>query len=213
MPSMRSAAELKAPTTASEAALARSAATTRASCKAATSSSSRRILRPASASSSATISAAITVSRVSPISPNLRAQLDDALVDVVRERLQVLLLPVLAGEAELAAGNGGVDLRHQSLHSAASVRLQHRLDRGDGRVQPLGDLAVGRLQPARARGLAVERGGELRAVEAERLQLARRALLAAVGLAPPLDRGIERIERQRQALHRIVDCALLASSP
>ena len=35
------------------------------------------------------------------------------------------------------------------------------------------------------------------------------ALLAAVGLAPPLDRGIERVERERQTLHRSVDCALL----
>ena len=117
MPSMRSAAELKASTTAAEAALARSAATTRASCKRGDLLLQPADLRPASASSSATISAAITVSRVSPISPNLRAQLDDALVDVVRERLQMLLLPVLAGEAELAAGDGGVDLRHQFFRS------------------------------------------------------------------------------------------------
>ena len=70
----------------------------------------RRILRAASASSSATISAAITVSRVSPISPNFLRKLVDAPVEILGERLQMLLLPVLAGEAELAAGNGGVDL-------------------------------------------------------------------------------------------------------
>ena len=70
------------------------------------------------------------------------------------------------------------------------------------------DLAVGRLQPARARGFAVERGGEPGAVDAERVDLARQPLLAAVGLAPALDRGVERVERQRQTLHRLIDRAL-----
>ena len=72
MPSMRSAAEWKAPTTASEAACARSAETSRASFRAAISSASTRNFCRVSVISSASISAAITVKRVSPISPNLR---------------------------------------------------------------------------------------------------------------------------------------------
>ncbi len=206
MPSMRSAAELKALTTASEAALARSAATTRASCSAVASSSRRRILRAASANSSATISAAITVSLVSPISPNFLRSSLDALVEILGKRLQMLLLPVLAGETELAAGNRWRCTWAMRSHS---FDVQHRLDAGDGGVQPLRDLAVGGLQPARARGFAVERGGEPGAVDAERVELARQPLLAAVGLAPALDRGIEPVERKRQTLDRCIDRALL----
>ena len=53
------------------------------------------------------------------------------------------------------------------------MRLQHRLDGANRRVEPVGELAIGRLQPAGARGFAVERGGELAAVATERLQLLR----------------------------------------
>ena len=88
------------------------------------------------------------------------------------------------------------------------IAVEHRLDRGDGGVEPLGDLAVGRLQFARARGLAVERVGQPGAIEAERLHLADQRLLVAVGLPPPLDRGIERVERHRQTFDRDIDCAL-----
>src|SRR5262245_9744750 len=53
----------------------------------------------------------------------LAAQIDDALVDVVGQRLKVLLLTIFTGKAILAAGNGGVDLRHWSL-----IQIQHRLN-------------------------------------------------------------------------------------
>src|SRR5665811_2520633 len=89
------------------------------------------------------------------------------------------------------------------------VSVQYRLDAGDGRVQPLRDLAVAGLQPARARGFTVERGGKPGAVDAQRVELARQPLLAAVGLASALDRGIKRIQRQRQTLHRAIDRALV----
>src|ERR1700688_1189099 len=89
------------------------------------------------------------------------------------------------------------------------VGVQHRLDAGDGGVQPLSDLAVAGLQPPRARGFAIERGGEPGAVNAQRMELARQPLLVAVGLAPALDRGIERVERKRQTLYRAVDCTLV----
>ena len=107
MPSMRSAAELKAPTTASEAALARSAAD-----DAGILQGGDVLLQPAD-----------LVHRFRQLVGDhqrrhdgqprvadlakLAAQLDDALVDILGERLQMLFLPVLAGEAELAAGDGG----------------------------------------------------------------------------------------------------------
>jgi hypothetical protein len=40
----------------------------------------------------------------------LAAQIDDALVDILGKCLQVILLPILASETELTAGNGGNDL-------------------------------------------------------------------------------------------------------
>ncbi len=36
----------------------------------------------------------------------LAAQIDDALIDVLRERLEMIFLAILASETELAAGNG-----------------------------------------------------------------------------------------------------------
>jgi hypothetical protein len=61
----------------------------------------------------------------------------------------------------------------------------------------LRDLAVGVFEPARARSLAVERGSEFGTIDAERVELARQPLFAAVGLMPTLGRGIERVERKR----------------
>src|ERR1019366_281041 len=204
MPSIRSAAELKALTTAAEAALARSAATMRASCSALPSSSRRRILRVASANSSATISAAITVSLVSPISPNF---LRNSSIRPSRS---------LASASRWSSCPSSQARRYWRPAMVAFtwaisslVAVQHRLDADDGGVQPLRDLAIGGLQPARARGFAVERGGKPGAVDAQRVELARQPLPAAVGLAPALDRGIERVERQRQTLHCAIDRALV----
>jgi hypothetical protein len=42
----------------------------------------------------------------------LAPQIDDALIDVVRKRLQLFFLPILASETELSAGDGGIDLCH-----------------------------------------------------------------------------------------------------
>jgi hypothetical protein len=41
------------------------------------------------------------------------------------------------------------------------------------------------------------------------MELARQPVLAAIGFAPTLDRGIEPVERKRQTLHRRIDLALL----
>src|SRR5664280_1435617 len=186
MPSIRSAAELKALTTALEAALARSAATIRASCSALPSSSRRRILRVASANSSATISAAITVSLVSPISPNfLRSSSirpSRSLASASRcsscpsSQARRYWRPAIVAFTCAISFFLAHDLVRKPVPTfrdhALLVSVQHRLDAGDGRVQPLRDLAVAGLQPA-------------------------------------LDRGIKRIQRQRQTLHRAIDRALV----
>ena len=68
----------------------------------------------------------------------------------------MLLLAVLAGHAELAAVDGDVDLRHgvpavSVAARSALVRREHGADGVDRGIEPLGDLAIGRLQrPARA---------------------------------------------------------------
>src|SRR4029079_6120192 len=46
------------------------------------------------------------------------SQIDNALVNVVRKRLQLFFLSVLASEAELSAGNGCVHLAHVDLTRA-----------------------------------------------------------------------------------------------
>src|SRR3954454_5787256 len=89
-----------------------------------------------------------------------------------------------------------------------AVRLQHRLDRRDRRIEPAGEFAVGRLQPPRARGLAIERRGELAAVRTERLQLLPERVLVDVALATALDGRVERIERKREPFHCKIDAAL-----
>ena len=121
--------------------------------------------------SSATINAAITVSRVSPISPNFLRNPSMRAIDVLRPAcLQMIFLPVLAGEAELAAGDGG-------FTGPCHVRLEFIRSRpapiGSWRWPhpAAGDLAVGAFQPARTRGFAVERRGEPGAVNAERMEL------------------------------------------
>lgn len=73
----------------------------------------------------------------------LAPQADDALVDILGERLQMIFLPILASETELAAGDGGGDLSHGLL-----VHLQHRLDCRNRVVQSLCNFPVGGFEPA-----------------------------------------------------------------
>src|SRR4051812_43114 len=93
---------------------------------------------------------------------------------------------------------------------ALLVGIQHGLDRGDRRIEAAGDLAIGRLKATRARGLAIERGGEPRAVDTECMNLRAQGLFTAIGLTAALDSGVERIQRQSKALHRSIDCTLIA---
>ena len=125
----------------------------------------------------------------------------------------MVLLPVLASEAELAAGDGGVDLRHGTCahqgHSFAS-RSTDWIE-VDGGVQPLRDLAVGGFQRR-------ERAVSPSSAAASRVRSTPSACTCAPSasslrsdFAPPLDRGIERVERQREPLHGRVDGALICA--
>ena len=143
MPSMRSAAELNAPITASDAALARSDATSRASCKEAMSSSRQtHLLYRLRQLVSHHQRGHHRETRVADLT-ELASQTDDALVDVLGELLQVLFLSVFASEAELATGDGGVDLSHGLL-----VHVQHRLDCRNRAVQSFRNFPVGRFESA-----------------------------------------------------------------
>ena len=68
-----------------------------------------------------------------------------------------------------------------------------------------GDLAIGALQPPRLHQRAVEFVGQPRSIGAERLDPACQFVLVAVGVAPPLGRGFQRIERRHQPPRRGVD--------
>ena len=169
MLSIRSAAALSAATIAACVACARSPAATRASCKAVISSSRWRCLRPASASSSATVSAAITVRRVSPISPNEPRRWLMRSSSCCGELHQMALLPVFAGHPVLPAVDDDIHLRHRStcdfgLSTSAVVRFDHGADALDRHIQAPRDFAVGGLDLARARASPIEIGREPRAV-------------------------------------------------
>src|SRR3974390_1877350 len=102
----------------------------------------------------------------------------------------MLLLTVLAGETELTAGYGGVHRSHDLL---ILIGVQHRLDAGDGGVQPLRDLAVGGLQLSRARGFTVQRGGEPGTINTQRMQLVGESFLVAISLTTPFDCRVEAV--------------------
>jgi len=90
------------------------------------------------------------------------------------------------------------------------VRVEHGADRVDGKIEPARDLAVGGLEAVAARGLRIEIRRELGAVGAECLNLRGEFVLAVIGLAPALSRGLERIERRGQAAAGCVDCDRVA---
>src|SRR5262249_61452183 len=103
-----------------------------------------------------------------------------------------LLWAALAGLGDLAAVDGAAALRRG--WPQALVRGEHGPDGVDGGIEPVGDLAIGDFQHARARYRRIELRGETRTVGAERVQLGVQRLLAAVGLVSPLDRGRDGIE-------------------
>ena len=120
----------------------------------------------------------------------------DALIEVRGERGQMVLLPVLAGHAELPAVDGDVDLRHHSRRRRRRAP-QRMVSIAASRRRAISRLVASSSRDARPRH--VELGGELRAVGAERMHLRGERVLAAVGLAAALGRGLQRVERRAQA--------------
>ena len=200
--SMRSAAALSALATAICVARARSVAATRTSRRVSSSSSSARMRcvgveqfvahRQRRHHGEA---------RIADLA-ELAAQLSDPRFQALGELQQPHLLAFLAGHAVLPAVDGDVDVAHAVSPASAS---------STARMVPIaasslfGDLAIGALQPARLHQRAVEFVGEPRAIGAERLDPARQFVLVAVGVAPPLDRAFQRIERRHQPPRRGVD--------
>src|SRR5581483_5571634 len=93
------------------------------------------------------------------------------------------------------------------------MQIHDRLDRCDRSVQPLGFFAIGGFKSSRTGRFNVERRSQTRAVHAQRLHLRRETFFVAISLLAPFDRGIKRVERERQTLDRGIDCAFLAHGP
>src|SRR5206468_6284380 len=83
--------------------------------------------------------------------------------------------------------------------------IEYRAYRDDRGIQPIGDLAIGALELARLHECAVELVGKTRAICAERLDPRRELVLVAIGIAPPLDRAFERVERRHEPAGRDLD--------
>ena len=169
---------------------ARSREATRASCSAVSSSSRRRMRLIASNSSSPIVSAAITISRMSPIAPKFfsfscSTRWSRSLASVV----ELVFLSRLAGHAVLSAVDDDVHMRH-------CLRLDHRTDAVDRDIEALRDIAVGGFRAganARSRRRAPRRASNGRCPErlhlrGERASL-RSALAAALDRRLPMHRG------------------------
>src|SRR5579862_1262348 len=98
-----------------------------------------------------------------------------------------------------------------SLSFATAV--QHAADGFDGVVDPLRHLAIDGFELASAGGNLVQFASQPGAVAVERMDLADQRLLAAVGLAPPLYRGIQCFERTRQTQARSFNRIGFAHAP
>src|SRR5580692_5815413 len=136
-------------------------------------------------STSAMVSAAITVSLVSPISPNFVRKPS---IRVSRSRASSMRWPSWPSSHAMRNCRPLMvtltwDIASSRLSFAAA---QHAADRFDGVVDALRNLAVGGLERARAGGGVIELAGQPRAIGAERVDLIGKRFLAAVGLAPPL---------------------------
>src|SRR6202023_3578055 len=178
-------------------------------------SSTRRIRWPCSLISSAISSAAMMVSRMSPISPKssrnraMRRSRSRArparcsscpsshAIRYCRPLMLTLTCPTRV-PATKALSLGWLDDRTNAR------------DRG---IEPRRDLPVGRLQRAAPRRRDVELGGEPRPVRIEGVHLGGERRLALVALEPAADRSVERIERGLQAPGRGFDRACLGHAP
>src|SRR5262249_18838865 len=138
-----------------------------------------------------------------------------ALVELMGEPGEMVLLAVVAGHAILAAADGYADMSHDqvSLRStnttsnatSALIGLDDVTDRGHRLVEAPRRLPVVVLQHPRMGLEAVEFGRESRPVQAEIMNLFGERAAAAVGLEPHLHGRIERIQRSAEALDGLLD--------
>src|SRR5271165_1337644 len=92
----------------------------------------------------------------------------------------------------------------------ALMRCDDRAYRLDRRIEPLGNVAVGGLEPPGARGDAVELCCELRPVRSEHVHLLAQPRFALLRFQLALTRSLERIQRNLQSLDRGLDAGAFA---
>src|SRR5262245_15400904 len=145
------------------------------------------------------MSAAMTVSRVSPISPNSLCSFAIRWSRSLARRRRWASWPashcmrncrplIVTITCDIAGPAG-------SLGCSAVMGLQHRADRVDGSVQPPRNFPVRVLKRALSRYRGIEIAGEPGLVVAQRVDLRGQIVLAEIDLATPLGRGFERVER------------------
>src|SRR5580693_8136616 len=177
-------------------------------------------------STSAMVSAAITVSRVSPISPNLVRKPS---IRVSRSRASSMrwpswpssqamrncrpLMVTLTWDIPLPPKRKLGSTCRPGARPRSAGGPQHAADGFDRAIDALSHLAIGGLERAAARRGLIELAGQPRAVVVERVDLIGERLHAAVGLAPALRRLVERLERQGQATACSFDRIGVAHAP
>src|SRR4029077_18983465 len=197
----------------------------RASCRAETSSSRRRIRCAVSDIASAMVSAAITVSRVSPISPNF---LRKPSMRMSRSRASSMrwaswpssqamrncrpLMVTLTWDIPPPPTHTRLSSRRR-LHGRSAIGPQRAADGFDGLIDALRHVAIGGLERAGAGGGLVELAGQPGAVVVERMDLVGERLRAAVGLAAALRRLVQRLQRQAQTAACSFDRIGIAHAP
>src|ERR1700676_1302165 len=93
------------------------------------------------------------------------------------------------------------------------VKLHDAVDCFDGAIDPLRDILGGGFERARPRRRLIKLARQPRPIGAERVDMLGERLLAAIGLAPPLGRGLQGVERMRKPALRDVDRVGLAHGP
>src|SRR5580693_5488518 len=179
-------------------------------------------------STSAMVSAAITVSLVSPISPNFARKPS---IRMSRSRASSMRWPSWPSSQAMRNCRPLMvtltwDIRLPQLGSPAAPRLrgsgargrlvpglEHAADGFDGLIDALRHFAIGGLERAGAGGGLVKLAGQTGAVVVERMDLIGERLDAAVGLAPALRRLIQGFERERQTAACSLDRIGFAHAP
>jgi hypothetical protein len=133
----------------------------------------------------------------------LAAQRNDALVEILGELPQMILLAVFTGHAELAAVDRDIHLRHGILTRHQSwtsiLSLENESNALHGGVEPARDLAVRGFKATHLAELRVEVGGKLGTIRAQRVNLLREQRPAALNFHSAVDRRVEDVQRLREA--------------